>query len=123
MTSIVVTDLTGEYKGKLEGHLKADDFFGVAKHKKAKLKIKDVQFGKGGHYDVFAELTIKGITKPISFKADVTNSDKAATAKAKIVFNRTDFGIKYKSGKFFKSLGDKLIYDEVELLVKLVASK
>ena len=31
MTTINTTDLTGEYKGKLDGHLKSDDFFGVAK--------------------------------------------------------------------------------------------
>ena len=29
MTSINVADLTGEYKAKLEGHLKSDDFFGI----------------------------------------------------------------------------------------------
>ena len=30
MTTIACTDLTGEYKGKLEGHLKSDDFFSVS---------------------------------------------------------------------------------------------
>ena len=30
MNSISSTDLEGEYKEKLDGHLKADDFFGVA---------------------------------------------------------------------------------------------
>ncbi|MBT8320298.1 MAG: YceI family protein, partial [Eudoraea sp.] len=32
MSSLISTDLEGEYKGKLEGHLKSDDFFGVEKH-------------------------------------------------------------------------------------------
>ena len=41
MTSIVATDLEGEGKQKLEGHLKSDDFFGVANHPTAKLTIKN----------------------------------------------------------------------------------
>ena len=32
MTTIGATDLEGEYKGKLDGHLKSDDFFGVEKY-------------------------------------------------------------------------------------------
>ena len=31
MTTIISTDLSGEYKNKLEGHLKSDDFFSVEK--------------------------------------------------------------------------------------------
>ena len=31
MSSLSCTDLSGEYKSKLEGQLKSDDFFGVKK--------------------------------------------------------------------------------------------
>ena len=41
-------------------------------YKTAKFVIKDVQFGKGGFYDVVGDLTIKGKTHPISFRADVS---------------------------------------------------
>ena len=37
MTSLTSTDLTGEYQGKLNGHLKADDFFGTDKFPTSKL--------------------------------------------------------------------------------------
>src|SRR6478736_2880409 len=47
MTSIVTTDLQGEYKGKLEGHLKSEDFFSVEKFNKATLVIKKVEAIKG----------------------------------------------------------------------------
>ena len=37
MTTINTTDIEGDYKNKLDGHLKADDFFGVEKHNTATL--------------------------------------------------------------------------------------
>lgn len=120
MTSINTTDLSGEWKQKLDGHLKNEDFFNTPKHKTAKLVIKSAQFGKGGHWDVNGDLTIKGITKPVMFKANVSKKGRVVTADAKIKVNRLDYGVKYKSGKFFKGLGDKMIYDDFDLDVKLV---
>lgn len=67
MSTITVTDLEGEYKGKLEGHLKSDDFFGVEKFPSATLyftKIKSV--GKNS-YEVTGNITIKGKTETVSF--------------------------------------------------------
>ena len=43
MTSIKVTDLEGDSKGQLEGHLNSDDFFGVANYETATLKITNVE--------------------------------------------------------------------------------
>ena len=40
MSTISNTDLEGEYKGKLEGHLKSDDFFGVEKFPTETLLVK-----------------------------------------------------------------------------------
>ena len=40
MNSLTATDLQGEYQGKLNGHLKADDFFGTEKFPTAKLVFK-----------------------------------------------------------------------------------
>jgi polyisoprenoid-binding protein YceI len=122
MTSISTTDLSGEWKDKLDGHLKNDDFFATTKHKDAKLVVKSAQFGKGGHWDVTGDLTIKGVTKPIMFKTTVNMKGKTLMAVADIKFNRLDYGVKYNSGKFFKGLGDKMIYDDVELKVNLTAN-
>ncbi len=116
MTTIIATDLTGEYKTKLEGHLKADDFFGTDKFPTANLVIKKIADKGNGVYGVNADLTIKGITKPVGF--EITVVGKTATADLKI--DRTKYDIKYGSGSFFDGLGDKTIYDEFELKVKLV---
>ena len=42
MTSLTATDLSGEYQGKLNGHLKADDFFGTDKFPTATLVFKKI---------------------------------------------------------------------------------
>lgn len=127
MTSITVEDIPKDsrWNGKLERHLKDSDFFDVSKHKSAILKIKDVQTGKGGKYNIVADLTIKGITKPVMFDADIKQNNGKVTARANIKFNRLDYDIKFNSGKWYdpKVLGDKLIYDDVTVDVNLVAKQ
>jgi polyisoprenoid-binding protein YceI len=119
MTTISNTDLTDkEYHKKFIDHMISDDFFAVEKFKTAKFVIKTVKKEKAD-YKVTGDLTIKGKTAPVTFKA--VASKESATAK--IVFDRTKYDIKYGSGKFFQGLGDKMIKDEVELNVSLVAKK
>ena len=115
MTSLISTDLEGEYKGKLEGHLKSDDFFGVENHPNSTLVFTKVKASGKNSYEVQGDLTIKGITKPVTFDVSVYGSKATATMKV----DRTDFDIKYGSGSFFDDLGDKTIYDEFDLVVDL----
>lgn len=116
MNSINVTDLkAGEGKEKLEGHLKADDFFGTAKYPTATLAFKTLKAKSANVYTVTADLTIKNITKPVTF--DLTVNKNSATTSFNI--DRTKYDIKYGSGSFFDGLGDKTIYDEFELTVNL----
>ncbi|MDC7996158.1 YceI family protein [Altibacter sp. HG106] len=114
MTSITVTDLSGESKGKLEGHLKSDDFFGVDQHPTATLVINSAAKNADG-YMVNGDITIKGTTLPITFDMDMT--DNMATTSLKI--DRTKFNVRYGSGSFFDNLGDNTISDNFELDVTL----
>jgi polyisoprenoid-binding protein YceI len=119
MGTITNTDITDkEYHTKFIDHINSDDFFGTAKFKTATIKIKSAKKGKDNNYKIKADLTIKGITAPVAFDA-VVSKDKAT---AKVVFDRTKYGIKFKSGKFDPGLGDKLIYDDVTLNVALVGA-
>lgn len=120
MTSI--KDADGSQR--LEGHLKADDFFGSAKYPTSTFVISKVT-GNGANLIVSGNLTIKGITKPLSFPATVTvNSDGTVSALAgKITVDRTKYDIRYGSKSFFDSIGDKAIDDTFEIGVKLVAKK
>ncbi|MDG1283216.1 MAG: YceI family protein [Flavobacteriales bacterium] len=115
MNSIVCTDLTGVPKGKLEGHLKSDDFFSVTKFPRATLKIVKVSMMNENSYECMAELNIKGHTEEVFF--NTTINKKGALTKIKI--DRTKFNVKYGSGSFFKGLGDKMIYDEFDLVINL----
>lgn len=121
MNSIEVKDLQGEYAGKLAGHLKADDFFGVANNPTSTLAIKKATSKGGNNYDVVADLTIKGVTSEVSFPATITKDAKTLTAQASFKVNRTKFGIKYGSGSFFDNLGDKAINDDFEVEVNIAA--
>lgn len=116
MSSIICTDLQGEYKGKLEGHLKAADFFDTEQFPTAKLVITEVAVGRSQNtYHIKADLTIKGLTKEIEF--DTVLEDGTATANIKI--DRTAYDIKYGSGSFFDGLGDNMIYNDFDLTVDL----
>ena len=45
------------------------------------------------------------------------------TAKATVVFDRSEYDVRYGSGSFFDDLGDQVIYDDIALGVELVANK
>lgn len=120
MTTIKDTDMQGEYATKLEGHLKSDDFFGVTAYPTASLVITQANAKGEGMYEVKGNLTIKGITQPISFTTQVTQEGKKYKATSNITIDRTLFNVKYGSGKFYEDLGDTTIYDEFDLKVTLV---
>jgi polyisoprenoid-binding protein YceI len=126
MSGIEVRDLDGEMKDKLESHLKGtvpgkeDDFFNVAKYPTANYKITGstkLENDPLGTHMINGELTIRGITKPVSFKANVDLASGAAlkaTAEP-FVIDRTEWEIKFKSKKFFDDLKDDFVNDEVRL--------
>ena len=116
MTSLTATDLSGDWKAKLDGHLKSEDFFGTEKNPTSTLKFTKIASKSKGIYKVTANLTIKGITNPVNFDLAV----KGNKASTKFNIDRTKYGIKYNSKSFFDSIGDKAIYDDFELSVNLV---
>jgi polyisoprenoid-binding protein YceI len=122
MTTMVNTDLTdAEYNKKLIGHLSSPDFFDVAKFPEAVFTItKPVDVTKSVT-EVHGNLTIKGISKPLSFKTVIKKDGNSYVFNANsIVVDRTLYNIKYGSGSFFSDLGDKVIYDEFTIKLKLV---
>jgi len=116
MNTIVNTDIEdADYKAKLEGHLKSEDFFGVENHPTAMLVIKEATAFKDNKASVTAHLTIKDITLPIEFEVEKGENKMLAT----VVVDRSKYDVKYGSGSFFEGLGDKMIYDDFTLMVSL----
>ena len=114
MTTLLVEDLTGSSKQRLEGHLKSDDFFSVDKHQKAFLSInssKTIELG----FSLKGSLTIKDITHPVEFEF----IRSAGGFTANMIFDRSKYDVKYNSGSFFENLGDRLILDDIELSADL----
>lgn len=123
IASLTVTDITDkDGNAKLVGHLKAEDFFGTDKFPKAKFITSSVTPKGGENYEVTGKLTIKGITNEVKFPAVIKVEKNKVTAQAKIVVDRTKYGIKFRSTNFFENLGDKAIDNDFELNVNLVAN-
>ncbi|WP_026997488.1 YceI family protein [Flectobacillus major] len=119
MKSIVCTDITDEgYNKKFIGHITTGDFFEVEKFPTSTFKITKVAGS-----NITGDLTLHGVTKSITFPAKITTAGGKVTATASIPVDRTDFGVKYGSKKFFDSIGDKAIDDVFNLDVTLVAGK
>ena len=115
MKSIDCEDLSGKSKNYLESHLKSEDFFGVEDYPEASLSIKTAELKSDGNQLVKGDITIKGVTQPISFNISIQNKG----GKAKLTFDRTKHNVTYRSGNFFQNLGDKLIYDDIEIEARL----
>lgn len=126
MQSIVVKDIENpKDNAKLTRHLQSDDFFSAQDHRYAAFRITHVRpleakDRDGENYEISGDLSIKGITHAIHFPARVIVTDTEAKATAIVAVDRTQFNVRYGSGKFFENLGDKLIYDQFEVTLSLV---
>jgi polyisoprenoid-binding protein YceI len=116
-TSIKILDITDpSTNAQFAGHLASDDFFGSTQFPEATFEITGVK----NNY-IEGNLTIKGITHPVGFDASINIAGDMLTASGKIVVDRTLYGIRFRSGNFFKNLGDTLIYNDFDLNVNITA--
>ena len=116
-TSIKILDVTDPAtNAQFFGHLASDDFFSIEKYPEAFLDITSVS---GNHVE--GDLTIKGIMHPVAFDAAINVNGDLLSATGKLVIDRTKYEMKFRSGNFFKDLGDTLIYNDFELTVSVTA--
>lgn len=125
MNSLTSVDLKddAEQLGKLNGHLKSGDFFETDKFPTASYEITKVSENTSGDYNTILEgnLTIKGITKPVQFNANVSVKDgEVSIATEPKDIKREEFGVKFQI-----PLQNGLIKDEVNLqiLIKAIEKK
>ena len=120
MNSINCTDLEEGGKERLEGHLKSDDFFGTEQHPYALLAVEAVKT-KGTESVAVGKLTIKGITQPVGFPITLQEDGDDIIVDGTLTFDRSDFDVRFRSDKWFSDLGDKLIYNDIDLTVHIEA--
>jgi polyisoprenoid-binding protein YceI len=100
---------------KLTGHLKSPDFFDVAKYPTATFTTTDIK-PSGAQKTVTGNLELHGVTKSVTFPADIQVADNTVTVKTEFAINRKDFNINY-AGK-----ADDLIRDNVILKLDIKAT-
>jgi hypothetical protein len=71
--------------------------------------------------NVTGDLTIKGITKPVTFPAKVGVKNGVAAASGTAVVDRTKYDIRYGSKSFFEGIGDKAIDNDFSLTFNVIA--
>lgn len=131
MTSVTVLDLEGDKKGYLESHLKglgddnAEDFFNTKAYPTSTFEItKATQLlnDENANYIINGNLTIKDITKQVSFKSQVNEADGMITVSTpQFTIDRTEWDIKFRSTSFFDDLKEKAISNDLGLQISLVA--
>ena len=123
MNTITNNDIESEkYNKMLVDHLNGADFFDVKKYPVASFKMLKAKQTTKAHI-VNGELTIKDKVQPVTATLNLEQNETGLVVRGEMVFDRTKFGIVYKSGNFFESLGDKMIHDEVKLQFEIIASK
>lgn len=121
MNSLTSEDLKSDAAQleKLNGHLKSGDFFEVEKFPTASYEITKVTPSAGGDYNTLLDgnLTVKGISKPVQFKANVSVKEgEVSIATEPKDIQREEFGVKFKA-----PAENGVIKDEITLQISIKA--
>jgi polyisoprenoid-binding protein YceI len=135
MNSIIDLDLDNpQMNERLIKHLKSSDFFDAEKFPLANFNIVSVKLLKSTsaakegevipNSEVTGNLTIKGITKSITFPARIIIEKNVVSVSTNpFSINRTWWGVNYQSKSIFAELKDKFIHDEIILNFNLKFNK
>jgi polyisoprenoid-binding protein YceI len=135
MKSITNEDLKADPKamGDLLGHLASNDFFSVDSFPEAMFEITEAKAmtadAQGNNTEVKGNLTIRGISRQISFPAKVETTDAGITAAGAILFNRLEWNINWKKDQAtlteqaMAAVKDGVTRKEIEIKVNLSGAK
>lgn len=118
-----ITDPIHGSDNNLINHLKDPDFFDVKKFPVSTFAITRVASADEGNIKITGNLTIKGITHAVTFPAKIEVKDGIVNANGEVTIDRTQWDVRYRSGKFYDNLADKTISDSIEFDMKIVAKK
>lgn len=128
VTSMKMEESGEMIEGKLRPHLLSGDFFDAEKFGTAKFEItgvspyepnsKDTSLVEGANYNVSGNLTLKSVTKNITFPARIDLDGSTLKAKANFDIDRRQWQMNYGNDK---TLGDKFISETVNIQLDLSA--
>ena len=107
--SFDVSNITSNNETLTE-HLKMADFFEVEKYPTSTLDISSISSS-----NISGKLTILDTSMDISVPVEISEQGGQVVITGEAVIDRTDYGIVYESGSFFKEIGDKAIRDNVNV--------
>lgn len=121
-SSIKILDVTDPVTNtQFAGHLASDDFFSIEKFPTATFDVLFVKEIADTSFHLEGNLTIKDITHVVGFDVTVEKSRNTIKITGKLIIDRTKYEIRFRSGNFFKDLGDTLIYNDFDLDFNIVA--
>ncbi|EUJ46979.1 YceI family protein [Listeria riparia] len=110
-----------------DGHLKGPDFFDVENYPSITFQSTNIVADSSNEYKVTGDLTIRTITKPITFNVEYEGTSKDPMSGNMVAgfegtgkFNRKDFELNYNA---VLETGGVLIGDEVKLNIQIEVSK
>ncbi len=123
---VVKVDSISTREEARDGHLKSPDFFDAANHPEITFRSTRIApAGKGG-VTIDGDLTIRGVTNPISLEATIDGPDtdpwgnERVGVEAVTTINRSDYEMKFNQAL---GSGNMLVSDKVNIVLQISAVK
>ncbi|MEA2373373.1 MAG: hypothetical protein QOH12_3767 [Solirubrobacteraceae bacterium] len=122
---VIVDSITTRDEAR-DGHLKSGDFFDAETHTEMTFESTSITGGSGDELTIEGNLTIRGVTKPITLKATVDGADtdpwgnERVGLEATTTIVRSDYGMSFNQAL---GSGNLLVSDKVKILLSLSAVK
>jgi|SRR5206468_8088015 polyisoprenoid-binding protein YceI len=122
---VIVDSITTRDEAR-DGHLKSGDFFDAETHTEMTFESTSITGGSGDELTIEGNLTIRGVTKPITLKATVDGADtdpwgnERVGVEATTTIVRSDYGMSFNQAL---GSGNLLVSDKVKIILSLSAVK
>jgi polyisoprenoid-binding protein YceI len=109
-----------------DNHLRSNDFFDMENHPKMTFVATEIKRKSGDNYDVTGDLTLRGVTKPVTFDMTMEGVNKDPWGNEVAGFsgtgklNRKDFGLVWNAAL---ETGGVLVGEDVKINIEIEAHK
>lgn len=118
----IKADSVNTHEAKRDKHLKSPDFFNVKQNKEITFKSKTVKKAGNNVYQVTGDLTLNGVTKPLTFEFKRSRTGQDPWGKTR-TGGSTSFKVKRSDFNMNFMQGENQLGDEVELIISLEGAR